>query len=74
MRAGAILLAGHAGPEEPAMNTTTPTDSSPAAHAPAPAAEAPMGVGDKAVVILFLIGVTLFGLISLVDLLSNLFR
>ena len=42
---------------------------------PTPAAtETPIGLGDKLVVILFLIGLALFGLVSLVDLMSNLFR
>ncbi len=57
------------------MNTR-PTEPAPPAHPPAPpvTSDAPAGFGDKAVVILFLIGVALFGLISLVDMLSNLFR
>lgn len=53
-------------------------NSAPTAEPPAPAAQAAPaetpGLGDKAVVILFLVGVALLGLISLVDLLSNVFR
>jgi hypothetical protein len=54
------------------MNTTS--DPAPANAPPPAATETPIGLGDKMVVILFLIGLALFGLISLVDLMRNLFH
>jgi hypothetical protein len=37
-------------------------------------ADAPLAMPDKVVAMLFLIGVSLFGLISVVDLVANFFR
>ena len=42
--------------------------------ADAPLADAPLAMPDKVVAMLFLIGVSLFGLISVVDLVANFFR
>jgi hypothetical protein len=58
------------------MTTAQVPDTAPPSSPPPPvaAADPPIGWGDKLVVILFLTGVALFGLISLVDLMRNAFR
>jgi hypothetical protein len=61
------------------MDLASPTHSTspsapPALPPDAAPADAPLGLGDRFVVIAFLFGVGLFGFISVADLLANLFR
>jgi hypothetical protein len=60
--------------EHPATARAAAPTELPANPSEAPAADSPPGVADKLVVVLFLIGVGLFGLISVVEMIGNLIR